>query len=151
MTAQPPDVSARSAPREAKPCGGSRRAPAGGHQPLSISLASARSARVRTRNRWARASLNFATERAKRASPNQPWSRQLSFVRCRHPTALPRPAQLVIHKINLSLFISFCFFFGFFLWGFICEKIPILVARFSTISLRGPASQALRPSAKREL
>ena len=59
-------VSARSAPSEAKPCG-----EAGGHQPLYLSIASARSARARTSKRWVPASFSFDSERAKRASPNQ--------------------------------------------------------------------------------
>ena len=53
MAAQPPTCErAKRAPRREAPCGGSWRAPADEHQPLSISLPSARSARVRTSLVW---------------------------------------------------------------------------------------------------
>ena len=54
-------------------------------------------------SRRAPASFNFVTERAKRASPNQPWSRQLSCVRCRPPNALPRPAPAGCKYLKLFL------------------------------------------------
>ena len=57
--------------REARPRKRSRVGEAGGHQPLSLSIASARSARARTSKRWVPASFSFDSERAKRASPNQ--------------------------------------------------------------------------------